>query len=341
MWKNRSPGKASNDFDTRKGNGEHKALTYKLSGTPGQIDPIVGLTAPFLLIFDVRNTIKLSETKRRKNMETNAASTASATVAKEEDGKPPVKADEKADPSTVDMPWHKDARFQDFLKEKKQLLAANEKLQKLLKENDLDDPDDLEDLVKSGKTVKGKLADLNQIDELIAKATKLDSYEAYWAADKDRREREETDPVTRAERAERKLADTEQRRRFEEDKKRKTEEAKSAIRNYEKEVTSLIKELGHQKDQEPFILEMFGVGNPSNDVDIYDKKAIKRLVAEGQKKVEAFKQSVIAEYLKEKKGIVKTGQGAESVGGDKPPKIMLKDARKIFLETMQRGASGG
>ena len=270
-----------------------------------------------------------------------AANADSATVKKEEDGKPPVKADEKADPSTADMPWHKDARFQDFLKEKKQLTAANEKLQKLLKANDLDDPDDLEELVASGKVVKGKLADLNQIDELIAKAQKLDSYEAYWTAEKDRKEREESDPVTRAERAESKLAETEHRRRVEEGAKRQREETKAAIGNYEKEVTSLIKELGLQKEQEPFILEMFGVGNPSNDVDIYDKKAIKRLVADGQKKVEAFKQSVIAEYLKEKKGIVLTGQGAESVGDKKPAKIMLKDARKIFLETMQRGASGG
>jgi len=270
-----------------------------------------------------------------------AANADSATVAKEEDGKPLVKADEKADPSTADMPWHKDARFKEYNEERKSLLAANTKLQKLLKANDLDDPDDLEELVSSGKMVKGKLADLNQIDELIAKAQKLDSYETYWAAEKDRKEREESDPVTRAERAESKLAETERRQRADEGAKKQREETKAAIGNYEKEVTSLVKELGLQKEQEPFILEMYGVGNPSNDVDIYDKKAIKRLVADGQKKVEAFKQSVIAEYLKEKKGIVLTGQGTESVGGEKPAKIMLKDARKIFLETMQRNASGG
>jgi len=249
-----------------------------------------------------------------------AANADSATVAKEEDGKPLVKADEKADPSTADMPWHKDARFKEYNEERKSLLAANTKLQKLLKANDLDDPDDLEELVSSGKMVKGKLADLNQIDELIAKAQKLDSYETYWAAEKDRKEREESDPVTRAERAESKLAETERRQRADEGAKKQREETKAAIGNYEKEVTSLVKELGLQKEQEPFILEMYGVGNPSNDVDIYDKKAIKRLVADGQKKVEAFKQSVIAEYLKEKKGIVLTGQGTESVGGENQQK---------------------
>ena len=271
----------------------------------------------------------------------DAASTESAPVTKVEDGNPPVKADVKADSSPENLPWHKDARFQDFLKEKKGLETANAKLQKILKDNELDDPDDLEDLVKSGKTVKGKLADLNRIDEIIAKATKLDSYEAYWADQKRKQERANTDPETRAEKAERELEFERGTRQREAAQKAQIEETKKAIRGYEKDVQDLIGEIGVPKEHQSFIQELFGVGNPSNDVDITDKKAIKKLVADGMKKVDAFKQSVIAEYLKEKKGIVKTGQGAESVGGDKPPKIMLKDARKIFLETMQRSASGG
>ena len=270
----------------------------------------------------------------------DAASTESAPVTKVEDGNPPVK-DAKADSSTENLPWHKDARFQDFLKEKKVLETANAKLQKILKENELDDPDDLEDLVKSGKTVKGKLADINRIDEIIAKATKLDSYEAYWADQKRKHERENTNPEERATRAERELEHERGTRQREATQKRQIEETKRAIAGYEKDVRDLIQEATVPKEHQQFIQELFGVGNPSNDVDITDKKAVKKLVADGMKKYDAFKQSVIADYLKEKKGIVKTGQGAESVGGDKPPKIMLKDARKIFLETMQRGASGG
>lgn len=272
--------------------------------------------------------------------EKNAANPDSAPVTKVEDGNPPVK-DVKADSSTENLPWHKDARFQDFLKEKKGLEAANAKLQKILKDNELDDPDDLEDLVKSGKTVKGKLADLNRIDEIIAKATKLDSYEAYWADQKRKAEREGADPNERAARAERELDLERSNRQREAAQKRQTEDTKKAISNYERDVQDLIGEVGVPKEHQSFIQELFGVGNPSNDVDITDKKAVKKLVADGMKKVDAFKQSVIAEYLKEKKGIVKTGQGTEAVGGDKPTKVYLKDARKIFLETMQRGASGG
>jgi hypothetical protein len=296
------------------------------------------------MIHGVSNNLVESKHKGEKVMEIkDAASTESATVTKEADGKPPVDAKDVkgSESSPENLPWHKDARFQDFLKEKKGLEAANAKLQKILKANDLDDPDDLEDLVRNGRVVKGKNIDLESLDEMREKAERLTKYEAYWADQKKRQERENATPEDRVEKAERELEFERGTRQREAAQKKQVEETKRAISNYEKDVRELIQEATVPKEHQSFIQELFGVGNPSNDVDITDKKAIKKLVADGMKKVDAFKQSVIAEYLKEKKGIVKTGQGSESVGGDKPPKIMLKDARKMFLERMQRSASGG
>ena len=270
----------------------------------------------------------------------DAANTDSATVTKVEDGNPPVKTDAKADSSTEILPWHKDARFQDFLKEKKGLETANAKLQKILKANDLEDPDDLDDLVKSGKAIKGKLSDVNILDDIIEKATRLEKYEAYWADQKKRQERENSTPEDRATKAERELEFERGTRLREAAQKKQVDETKMAIKEYEKDVQDLIEEATVPKEHRSFILELFGVGNPSNDVDLTDKKAIKKLVADGIKKVETFKQSVIAEYLKDKKGIVKTGQSAEAVGGEKPAKIYLKDARKMFREQMEK-LSGG
>jgi hypothetical protein len=268
-------------------------------------------------------------------LDTNAAKQAdSATAPKEVDGKPPVNADAKSDSSPENLPWHKDARFQDFLKEKKGLEAANEKLQKILKENGLDDPDELEDLVKSGTAIKGRALDVNNLDAIIERAQRLEKYEAYWADQKKKQDKENLDPEERATKAERELEFERGTRAREKAAKDHMENTKKAIASYEKEVHGLISEATIPKDHQGLILELFGVGNPSNDVDITDKKAIKKLVADGIKKVEAYNQSVIAEYLKSKKEIVKTGQGSESVGDNKQPKIMLKDARKIFLERM-------
>jgi hypothetical protein len=253
-----------------------------------------------------------------KKIEADADS--SPEVVKDKDGKP--------------LPWDQQPKW-------KAARQAEKRLNALLKANDLDDPDDLEDLVKSGKVVKGKLSDLNSIDEILAKSAKLDSYEAYWAAEKAKHQKATEDPSERADRLERELEGEKGRKRFEENQKRQMEQTKQAISNYEKEVQTLIGEIGVPKDQSPFILELFGVGNPSNDVDITDRKAIKKLVADGVKRLDAFKQSVIADYLKEKKGIVKTGQGSEAVTGEKPVQTNLKTMRKSLHEQMSnlyRGA---
>ncbi len=247
----------------------------------------------------------------------------------------PVK-DVKSDSSTENVPWNKDPRFQEFNKQRKELNAANEKLQKLLKANELDDPDDLEELVAKGKAVKGKLADLNQLDEIIAKANKLNQYEAYWAEQEEKKRRQTEDPdstIARLENALRSKSVKEQQREYE---RYQAEQAKAAIQGYDSEVKNLIKEMEMPKDQQDFILEFMGVGNPANDIDITDKKAIKRLAADAVKKKEAYDQAVIKAYLASKGAVPKVGSSTTGVPDPNKPKVYLKDARKTFLEMMSR-----
>ena len=248
--------------------------------------------------------------------------------------------DAKTDSSTENVPWNKDPRFQEFNKNRKELNAASEKLQKLLKANDLEDPDDLEDLVARGKVVKGKLSDLNQLDEIIAKANKLSQYEAYWAEQEEKKRRQTEDPdstIARLENALKTKSVKEQQREYE---RYQAEQAKAAINGYDSEVKNLIKEMEMPKDQQGFILEFMGVGNPANDIDITDKKAIKRLVSEAKAKKEAYDQAVIKAYLAGKGVVPKVGSASSGAPEANKPKIYLKDARRMFLETMQK-ASGG
>jgi hypothetical protein len=253
-------------------------------------------------------------------------------------GAEPVK-DAKSDSSTENVPWNKDPRFQDFMKEKKSLTAANEKLQAILKANDLDDPDDLMELVQSGKAVKGRV-DVNQLDEMIQKAMKLDKYEAYWKDQEERKRREVEDPDQTIARLEKALKTKDQTDRYNAEQRQQAERAKQAINSYEREVSNLIKEMEIPKEQQGFTLEFFGVGNPANDIDITDRKAIKKLITEGLKKKESYDQAIIKNYLAGKTEIPKLASSAGAATEEKKPKIMLKDARKIFLETMQK-ASGG
>jgi hypothetical protein len=259
-----------------------------------------------------------SDSPTETNKDANADSSPEVVVGK--DGKP--------------LPWDQQPKW-------KAARAAEKKLNDLLKANDLEDPDDLLDLVQRGKTVKGKLADLNALDEIIGKAQKLDSYENYWAQQAEKRRKEETDPETRAKQAEEQLDHERRRQAYDAQAKKQEHATKQAIKNYEDDVLTLIKEVQFPKEQESFVAEMFGVNNPSNDVNIMDKKAIKKLVADGLKRYDALKQSIISDYLKGKTDIVKTGKGSESSVQDTAPKISLKEARKMAGEQIKNLFHGG
>ena len=246
---------------------------------------------------------------------------------------PVAKPDAKAESSTEGEPWHKDPRF-------KNDLGLLKTAKSLMEKNELDSVEDLVELFESGKKVKGKQVDLDKLDEIADKAAKLDKYEAYWRDQEERRKRGDEDPQETIARLDKELKAKNAAERQKEYQMAQAEQAKKAISSFERDVTDLVREMEIPKDQASFVREFFGVGNPVNDIDITDRKAIRKLVAEGIKKKEAYDQAVIAAYLKTKDSIPKVTSGAGATTETTKPKIMLKDARKIFLETMQK-ASGG
>ncbi|MFA5377331.1 MAG: hypothetical protein WC455_16390 [Dehalococcoidia bacterium] len=251
--------------------------------------------------------------------EKDASADSSPEVVMDKDGKP--------------LPWDQQPKW-------KAARQAEKKLSELLKANDLVDADDLLDLVKHGKAIKGKLADLNSIDDILAKATRLEKYEAYWKEQEEKKRREVEDPDQTIARLESELKRKNKDDRDKEEKRKEAERAKQAISGYESEVSALVSETDIPKEQQGFILEFFGVGNPANDIDITDRKAIKRLIADGIKKKEAYDQAIIQAYIKGKDGIPKVGSSDTAAPSENKPKIMLKDARKMFAETMRQKLGG-
>jgi hypothetical protein len=253
-------------------------------------------------------------------------------------GAEPVVKDVKSDSSTdVNVPWNKDPRFQEFIKEKNTLTAASKKLEKLLKENELDDPEDLAELVQKGKAVKGKLSDLNQLDTLMEKANRLDQYEEYWKSQAEKKRRETEDPEQTIARLEEALNSKNVLERQKAQKMLEADRAKQAIDGYDREVENLISEIDMPKDQRGFLLEFMGVKNPINEIDITDKKAVRRIVSEAAKKKDAYDQSVIAAYLKGKGNTPRVGSAQTGAPELNKPKIMLRDgsAKRAFLERMR------
>jgi hypothetical protein len=191
---------------------------------------------------------------------------------------------------------------------------AEKRLQDILKANDLDGVEDLLELVDSGKAVKGKLADTSMIDELIAKAGKLDQYEAYWREQEEQRRRQGENPEDTIKRleAENKAKDKAMKDRDSEKKDR--EEAQKAIDGFDRDIKAIIKEAALPPAQAEFALLYLGVNNPFNEIDITDKKAVRKHGADGLKKVmgfiEAIKSAAIQDYIDGKAKLPKTGGGA-------------------------------
>lgn len=266
---------------------------------------------------------------------TEQAEAVSAEKGKQPDPPTGEKKDEKGSESSTDekLPFDQHPKW-------KEARTAAKKLSDLLKANELEDPDDLTELVQRGKAVKGKLADLNDLDAIIEKANKLDKYEAYWKDQEERKRRTNEDPEQTIARLTDELKKRDEFNQRKEAQKRQAEDAHRAIQSFEQEVTGLVKELEVPKEQQGFVLEFFGVGNPANDIDITDRKAIKKLITDGIKKKEAYDQAVIASYLKGKDAIPKVGSTAGATVTESKPKIMLADARKIFRETMQKATGG-
>lgn len=243
---------------------------------------------------------------------------------------PSVK-DASVDSSTTDekLPFDQHPKW-------KSARLAEKKLNEILEANDLTDIEDLVELVESGKKVKGKLTDVNALDNIIEKAMTLEKYEQYWAEQEERKRRTEEDPEDTIKRLERELKDKEKVLEKTEKEKKEIQEAKNAIRFYESEVSDMIKEVENiSKDQRPFVLEFMGVNNPANEIDITDKRAIKRLVSDGIKKLETYDQQVIKNYLAGKTAVPKMGS-ATTGGEPEKPRVMLKDARKALRETFNR-----
>ena len=241
---------------------------------------------------------------------------------------PPDKGDKKSDPPADDkVPWDEDPRWKEWR-------GAEKKVQSLLKANKVESVEELEGLLEEGTTLKGRVKDIQNIDELMEKATTFDQYQEYWGYQDELKKREDEEPDETIKRLEGKIM--EGKRVQEDEKKSKAEaaEAEKAIKTYEREVKSLVRE-AVGKEESGFINEFFGVDNPFNEIDITDTKAIEKMVKEGVKKKETYDQMVIKKYLAGKTEVPDIPSGDTTVP-DVPKIKNLKEARKIFAERVGR-----
>lgn len=235
--------------------------------------------------------------------------------------------DDKPVSSPDSVPWDKDPRW-------KAWKETQTKVQKILEENDLDDVEDLIAMVEDGKKIKGKISDPDQIDDLIEKANRLSKYEEYWKFQAEKKRRSDEDPEDTVQRLEEELRKRDFETKIEQDQRKAAEENVRTVKLFERTIKDMIdEEESMPKERKAVLAEFLGVGNEINDIDITDKKAIKRLFSVANKKFDEFEQKVIQAYLAGKRKIPVVDRAAPGVEGDK--KITnLKEARSVMKERL-------
>ena len=94
------------------------------------------------------------------------------------------------------------------------------------------------------------------------------------------------------------------------------------------------------KSEKEFLAWSLGVGNECNEIQITNKKAIRKVLNDGVKKydnlVKTIKDEAVKEYLAGKKGIpsVPSTDGTVATTNIEPPKG-LKNLRKAFQDSMR------
>jgi hypothetical protein len=183
---------------------------------------------------------------------------------------------------------------------------AEKNLQEILNENDIEDVEELKTMLNSGLKLSEILGD-RDAQQLITDADTLKNYNEYWAEQKRLKEEETLDPDERADKYKKELDDFKQEQAAKESAHEQVEGAKDAIKGFNDRVEGVIETEGFDEGTAEIAKMFLGVNNPFNEVDIFDKKAVGSMAADGIEKFKAFvanvRQQAIDEYAAGKSGL--------------------------------------
>ena len=214
-----------------------------------------------------------------------------------EDGKPP--------PYDQDPKW-KAAR------------AAESKLNSILEEHGFTNPDDLNEALKN--PLADKIGDEDP-EQVLKDAKAYRDMQAQRSEEDARRQEENETPEETIERLrqENQNLRTAEAERSERDQA--LEQSRQTIERYDRAATDLVETLDMGKHERELALKLLGVGNPMDEVDLDDRKAVASALREQvpavQKAINTIRQRAIDEYAAGKSNLV-PGKKAQEAGSEKP-----------------------
>lgn len=177
--------------------------------------------------------------------------------------------------------------------------AAEKNLNEVLAEHDIEDVEELKTMLNSGLKLSEILGD-RDAKQLITDADTLKTYQEYWTEQERLKEEETLDPDERADKYKKELEDFKEGQAARDSAQQQVEGAKDAIKGFNDRVEGIIESQGFDEGTTEIAKMFLGVDNPFNEVDIFDKKAVGAMAADGVEKFKAFvanvRQLAIDEY---------------------------------------------
>lgn len=263
-------------------------------------------------------------------------------AASEKKEKKEEKKEEKPPPYDQDPKWKK-AR------------AAEARVEKILSSHKLKNIDALEEILDRGMTISEVLGE-RDAKKLIEDYETLKGWkekvESYWEEQERKKLEEEETPDETIARLKKEQESHKKQTQAKEQQAKEATALKKAVDDYGKHIDDIVDQQGFDKEEAQMAKLLLGVDNPFNEVDIYDKVAVKKMAKENAAKFKTFldsiRQSAIDEYAKGKSKIIPISStespAKESVSKKKLPDNATVDqvfdsAKDELLEFFKGGLS--
>lgn len=213
---------------------------------------------------------------------------------------------------------------------------AEKNLQSLMTAIGAESVEELLDIADLGKELRTQGIDESKIEKALAAQKEYERVQAYWAEQEDKQRLESELPADRENRLAAENAALKREKKEEEERRKRGREREKIASDFDTEVKRLVQSDATIPDNEKaFYWKFCGVDNPTSNIDIASKEAIRKAIPSVAKLLKDFKDVILENAAKSKSSIPRVpGAGAPADSG--APQIKnLKEARATFTERLK------
>ncbi len=213
---------------------------------------------------------------------------------------------------------------------------AEKNLQSLQAALGVDSVEELLEVADLGKALRAQDIDEDKIQKALAAQKEYTRVQAYWAETEEKQRFDQETIEDREKRLMAENAELKRKNKDEEERRNRVAERERVARDFDSEVKRIVTaDPTIPENEKKFYWAFCGVENPTANIDIANKEAIRKAVPSVAKILKDFKDTILENAGRTKANIPRVpGAGAPADSGA-PAIKNLKDARKTFSDRLK------